>query len=225
MKSRSALFYLPFVLALGACSEGDPVSSRQPAGNSGSVPKRISSSLTFSAPVAGLAESPVSGADTAGTDSTDVIANPDTAGTDSTGVITANPDTSVADMDPGQWGPLAFSGTADAAEEWGADPFELTAAAIAGDTLAVTVSYSGGCRDHQFTLVASASFLESLPVQLEVALAHNAKNDPCKAWLTEDHLFNLVPVKERFQDQYRESGRIVLLLEGAPDELLYEFEE
>ena len=225
MKSRSALFFLLFVLALGACGEGDPVSSRQPAGNYGAVAKRTSSSLTFSTPVSGLAESRMSGADTAGTDSAGVIANPDTAGTDSTGVIAANPDSSVGDMDAGQLGPLVFSGTADAAGKWGADAFELTAAAIAGDTLAVTVSYSGGCRDHQFTLVASASFLESLPVQLEVALAHNANGDSCEAWLTEEYLFSLVPIRERFQDQYQESGRIVLRLEGAPDELLYEFAE
>ena len=225
MKSGSALFFLLFVLALGACGEGDPVSSRQPAGNYVAVPKRISSSLTLSAPAAGLAESRMSGADTAGTDSTDVIANPDTAGTDSTDVITANPDSSVADIDPGQLGPLVFAGTADEAGEWGADGFELTAAAIAGDTLAVTVSYSGGCQDHQFTLVASPSFLESDPVQLEVALAHNANGDPCEAWLTEEYLFSLVPIKERFQSQYQDSGRVVLRLEDAPDELLYEFAE
>ena len=101
----------------------------------------------------------------------------------------------------------------------------MTAATITGDTLAVTVSYSGGCQDHQFTLVASASFLESDPVQLEVALAHNANGDLCRAWLTEDYLFSLVPIQERFQSQYQDSGRIVLQLEDAPDELLYEFAE
>ena len=101
----------------------------------------------------------------------------------------------------------------------------MSAAWITGDTLAVTVSYSGGCQVHRFTLVASDSFLESDPVQLEVTLAHNANGDPCRAWLTEDRLFSLVPVKERFQSQYQDSGRGVLLLEDAPGELLYEFAE
>ena len=214
MKSRFALFFLLCVLALGACGEGDPVSSRQPAANSGTTAKRISSSVTFSTPVAGLAESRMSGADT--------VTEPTGHSTD---VITANPDTSGKGMDPGQSGILAFAGTEDAAEEWGADRFQLTAATITGDTLAVTVSYSGGCENHQFTLVASASFLESDPVQLEVALAHNANGDLCRAWLTEDYLFSLVPIKERFQSQYQDSGRIVLQLEDAPDELLYEFAE
>ena len=226
MKSRLALLFLLCVLALGACGDGNPVSSRQPAANSGTMAKRISSSVTFSTPVAGLTESRMSGADTVSTDWTDVIAvNPDTVGTDSTDVITANPGTSGKGMDPGQSGTLVFTGTADATEEWGADAFELTAAAITGDTLAVTVSYSGGCQDHQFTLVASASFLESDPVQLEVALVHNANGDVCEALLTEDYLFSLVPIKERFQSQYQDSGRIVLQLEDAPDELLYEFAE
>ena len=211
MESRFTLFFLVAFMALCACGKGDPVSSRKPAADSGTAAKRISSRATLSAPAAGLAESRMSGADT--------------AGTDSTGVITANPDTPGEDGDPGKWGTLVFSGTADAAEEWGGDRFQLSAASITGDTLAVTVSYSGGCRDHQFTLVASASFLESDPVQLEVALAHNANGDPCRGWLTENHLFSLVPIKERFQSQYQDSGRIVLLLEDAPDELLYEFAE
>ena len=102
MKSGSALFFLLFVLALGACGDGDPVSSRQPAANSGTIAKRISSSVTFSAPVAGLAESRMSGTNTMGTDSTSVMANPDTMGTDSTDVISANPGTSAKDKDPGQ---------------------------------------------------------------------------------------------------------------------------
>ena len=44
---------LTCLLALGACSDQDPVSSHQPE----TAAKRISSSLTLSAPVAGLAES------------------------------------------------------------------------------------------------------------------------------------------------------------------------
>ena len=149
----------------------------------------------------------------------------DIPGTDSTGVIAANSDTPGKDGDPGKPETLVFTESADAAKEWGADRFQLSAASISGDTLAVTVSYSGGCENHQVTLVASTSFLESDPVQLEVALAHNANGDLCRGWLTEDHYFSLVPIKELFQSQYQDSGRIVLLLEDAPDELLYEFAE
>lgn len=71
MKSESALYFLVCVLALGACGEDDPVSPGQPAGDSGAAGKRISSSLTLSAPVAGVAESRIPGTNTAVADTTD----------------------------------------------------------------------------------------------------------------------------------------------------------
>lgn len=111
-------------------------------------------------------------------------------------------------------------------DKWGKDAFELNEAAITGDTLAVVVSYGGGCRDHQFTLVASGTFMESDPVQLNVALAHNANEDPCERWVTEGYLFDLTPIKALFQKAYQQdSGVIVLQLKGAPDAdaLVYEF--
>ena len=106
----------------------------------------------------------------------------------------------------------------------GTDHYELIAAAITGDTLVVTVAYGGGCADHVFALDASGAFLESDPVQLEVALAHNANGDACEAWLTQDYFFSLAPLKTRYQEEYQQdSGAIVLRLAGAPDDLVYEF--
>ena len=51
---------------------------------------------------------------------------------------------------------------------------------IDGDTLQLTVSYSGGCEEHEFKLVAWNYFLESNPVQAHVLLAHNANGDLCR---------------------------------------------
>ena len=95
---------------------------------------------------------------------------------------------------------------ATTAGEWGTDGFELSAAAITGDTLAVTVSYSGGCKEHLFTLVSSSEFLESNPVQVVVVLAHNANGDTCEAWITQDYLFNLTPLKVRYQEAYQQDS-------------------
>ncbi len=105
----------------------------------------------------------------------------------------------------------------------GTDNYELSVAAIIRDTLAVTVSYSGGCADHLFALDASAAFLESHPVQLEVTLAHNANGDTCEAWLIQDYFFPLAPLKTRYQEEYQQdSGAIVLRLAGGPSDLVYE---
>ena len=113
----------------------------------------------------------------------------------------------------------------DAVEEWGVNEYVLNSATITGDTLELNVSYGGGCEAHQFTLVSSGVFLESFPVQLRLSLAHNANNDSCEAWLTDDYHFDLSAIKMLYQTAYQqEAGTIILLLEDTPnDQLIYEF--
>ena len=125
------------------------------------------------------------------------------------------------DRKPGSEG-VVIGGNAN---KFGTDRYVLNAATITGDRLTINVSYSGGCATHQFTLVASDSFLESFPVQLRITLAHNAHNDLCRAWLTEDYHFDLTSIKTLYQQGYQqEAGTIILRLKDAPDgELIYEF--
>ena len=128
-------------------------------------------------------------------------------------------------IDPPRGRVVIDDGAGQGRDRWGADPYELSAATIMGDTLTVTVSYSGGCETHRFTLVASNVFLESYPVQLGASLAHDANGDSCERWVTEDWDFDLTPIKRMYQDAYREdAGIIVLRLEHAPAPgLVYEF--
>ena len=120
-----------------------------------------------------------------------------------------------------QWGPVVMDPEAAAL---GADDYELVAATLTGDTLAVVVSYGGGCEEHLFALDASAAFRESDPVQIAVELAHNANNDACEAWLTQNYFFDLTPLKTRYRAEYQQdAGAIVLQLAGAASELVYEF--
>ena len=113
----------------------------------------------------------------------------------------------------------------DAGDRFGTDEYTLNSATITDDTLNISVSYGGGCEDHQLTLVVSETFLESFPVQLHTSLAHNANEDPCEAWLTETHRFDLTPIKKMYQEAYgQRAGTILLRLKEAPDgELTYEF--
>ena len=114
---------------------------------------------------------------------------------------------------------------ADAVEKWGVDEYVLNSATIIDDKLELNVSYGGGCEKHQFTLISTGVFLESFPVQLRVSLAHNANNDSCKAWLTDDYHFDLNAIKILYQAAYQqEAGTIILLLADAPNgQLVYEF--
>ncbi|MYF98672.1 hypothetical protein F4212_05990 [Candidatus Poribacteria bacterium] len=113
----------------------------------------------------------------------------------------------------------------DAGDRFGTDEFALNSASVDGDTLKVNLSYSGGCESHQFTLVASDSFLESFPVQLPIYIAHNANGDTCEAYPTEDYHFDLTQIKTMYQEAYRqEAGTIILRLKDAPNiDLVYEF--
>ncbi|MDE0682744.1 MAG: hypothetical protein OXI63_07510 [Candidatus Poribacteria bacterium] len=132
---------------------------------------------------------------------------------------------SVDDVNPDE---IFYTGTVfvgDAGDRFGTDEYALNSATITDDMLNISVSYSGGCEDHQFTLVASDTFLESFPVQLHVSIAHDANGDPCEAYPTENYRFDLTPVKAMYQAAYRqEAGTILLRLKDAPDgELIYEF--
>lgn len=131
---------------------------------------------------------------------------------------------SADDVDPVD---IPLTGTVvigEAADSFGNDDFALNSAMIDGDTLQISVSYSGGCKAHKFTLTVSDQFLESFPVQLNVSLAHNAMGDTCEAYPTENYNFDLTPIKTMYQNAYRQdTGTIVLNLKDSPQELRYTF--
>ena len=87
------------------------------------------------------------------------------------------------------------------------DPYQLhidgdNEPVIENDTLTLTISYSGGCASHDFTLVTNGNFMESDPVQLVVALTHDDNGDTCEAYPTERYSFDLEPIKTRYQEAY-----------------------
>ena len=132
---------------------------------------------------------------------------------------------SVDDVNPDE---IVYTGTVfigDAGDKFGTDAYTLNSATITDDTLNISVSYSGGCKDHQFTLVVSETFLESFPVQLHASIAHNANGDTCEAYPTDNYRFDLTPIKKMYQKAYQqEAGTLILRLKDAPDgELAYEF--
>ena len=133
-----------------------------------------------------------------------------------------DPTDEVAEEDMGE---ISATVTAETPEAWGTDEYVINAATIEADTLHINVSYTGGCETHAFTLVAEPMFLESFPVQQRVSIAHNANGDTCEDSITEDHTFDLTPIKEAYQKSYqKDHGTIDLRLKDAPpSRLTYEF--
>jgi hypothetical protein len=115
-------------------------------------------------------------------------------------------------------------------DRWPLDPYVIDAARIDADTLVLRIDH-GGCRRHAFALVAWDGWLESIPVQVHVVLAHEDRDDPCDALLRSHLKFDLSPLRAAFTAAYRgESGSMLIRLSnpiapGGPPlhTLLYDF--
>ena len=157
-----------------------------------------------------------------------------------------NPNGKISSMTPADTDDRPLDGSVDTNDDVDtaialqeSDPYELEidgdhAPIIENDTLILTISYSGGCEIHDFTLVTNGSFLESDPVQLVVALTHDDNGDMCEAYPQERYSFDLEPIKTRYQEAYgTDEGSIILHLrhllhppepgEQGVFELLYTF--
>ncbi len=83
------------------------------------------------------------------------------------------------------------------------DPFVINEASISGNVLTLSVSYGGGCEDHDFLLYMSPpAFMESFPVQANLYLHHDGHADACDAYLTEELHFDLSPIRSLYYRFY-----------------------
>ncbi|MEM7036879.1 MAG: hypothetical protein AAF570_07870 [Bacteroidota bacterium] len=62
---------------------------------------------------------------------------------------------------------------------------------IVDNCLEFTVSYGGGCQEHDFDLYWTAAWAESIPPQTQLYLTHNAHDDRCRAYFTKQIRFSL----------------------------------
>ena len=99
-------------------------------------------------------------------------------------------------------------------EKYSMDPFRLDSAYVDDDWLMMQVSYSGGCRDHEFNLwKLPPNALDPPPVEL--ALSHQANGDMCEGYITRWLTFSLVPLRHQGKHE------ITFLLRGSPEMSAY----
>ena len=96
-------------------------------------------------------------------------------------------------------------------------PFTIESAVIEGDTLYTTVSFSGGCGEHEFSLKANGAMMKSLPPKQPLSIIHSSTNDPCRAHIVQEKKFDI--------SSYRgtPSGVTVILLENWNQHLSYSY--
>ncbi len=71
------------------------------------------------------------------------------------------------------------------------DAFLIDSAYIVGDWLTLRVNYSGGCNQHSFAAYWSNAWNYSEPPQTHILITHNANQDYCEAWITQELSINL----------------------------------
>jgi hypothetical protein len=90
------------------------------------------------------------------------------------------------------------------------DAYEVNAGEILGDTLYLTVQYSGGCAEHIF-VACTGDFAESEPVQMGIVLSHDGNNDACEAVPTEVLAIDLTDIKLQYQAAYGQAhGEVII---------------
>lgn len=106
------------------------------------------------------------------------------------------------------------------------DPYQVDYTRFNEDTLFIGVSYSGGCRDHGFCLIAWNYYLESYPVQANLLLSHNSNEDPCDAWISSELSIDISPLKEEYIKRFGRADSLLLnikISEGEDLNLVYKF--
>ncbi|OGV90578.1 MAG: hypothetical protein A3J88_05960, partial [Melioribacter sp. RIFOXYB12_FULL_38_5] len=95
------------------------------------------------------------------------------------------------------------------------DMIAVNSASLEKDMLALSVSYSGGCRDHIIDLYAYTGILKSNPPQMNLVLSHNANGDMCEAYVTRTINFDLSKIKEYLGGQVGYTGTVILNINGT----------
>jgi len=103
-------------------------------------------------------------------------------------------------------------------DRWPRSPWDLLDAAVHDTVLHLSVAYSGGCRDHDFWLLAVRGFL-TLPdagvtptVAVPLLVAHDAHYDTCEAHINEGLDFDIGPLRVAFEAQFGAGPARILLL-------------
>lgn len=71
------------------------------------------------------------------------------------------------------------------------DEIKINSGKKNGDFLELSVSYSGGCKLHNFEIIWDGVVYTNNPCNLNLLLIHSESNDTCEAYITETILVNL----------------------------------
>jgi hypothetical protein len=104
--------------------------------------------------------------------------------------------------------------------ETSSDLIQITAVSVKGNIMSIDVNYSGGCEEHSFQLIGSASISKSLPPIRSIKLVHNANGDACRKLEERTLEFDISELA-----YVQTSGSVIYLtISGWEDRIEYTFE-
>ncbi len=90
----------------------------------------------------------------------------------------------------------AFAAAASDRSSSSSDPFELKNINFSGDSIDITLAYSGGCEQHSFTVLWNGALIGTNPPEFDLIIKHNSNGDACEAYITETISFALSDLGE-----------------------------
>ncbi len=116
--------------------------------------------------------------------------------------------------------PVGFVDDADTLE---ADPYQLLSGFLIRHVLQLAVGFSGCSPDHPLGLFMVGPFMESFPVQSNLVLSHDDRDELCDAYWVRNLSFDLRPIHRVYETQYGRRDPIILHLR-VPDGSVHTFE-
>lgn len=86
--------------------------------------------------------------------------------------------------------------------------------------IAIEVTYSGGCEQHEFRLIGNKTLTKSIPPARSVQLVHDSRGDRCKALQTETLKFSITPLAEHTEP----GNKAILQFENYDKPFEYSYE-
>lgn len=95
--------------------------------------------------------------------------------------------------------------------------FTIQSAVLTDSVLSITVSFKGGCGEHDFNIFFNGNYAKSLPPQATLFLKHESIKETCNKDVTEMLKFNISRIK------YPNTHSVIVHLPNYSEKLNYKY--
>ena len=97
------------------------------------------------------------------------------------------------------------------------DKVDILDVKISGNIMTLKIGYSGGCKNHEFSIIGSQMISKSLPPIRNIQLIHDSNDDNCENYITQNLEYDI----SHFA--YNKGSDIILKLNGWKERIVYTY--